>query len=358
MSTPSTSDETALWAWFLFRSGLPAQRAKALLAGWQERGLTLRDALAQPPRTAPGVTSQEAARLRPPRDLPAVTALCWDDEDYPAGLRALPLKLRPALLFYRGSPLLLTRPLVYLAPGELADDDAPMLHEAITLLVDEPLLLGVYEGSPQAAVLMEELAYSPGIALVFARSGIDVYRPSEAEDALIDEGRMIVVSPLPPDAAAQPAWDSLLHQIAAAAAPRTLLSGEAARAPAEPVPPSTLALTAVEPAQPVPAHVQVTGAPADVLLWVEPLLPEPVLAEGEETGETGAPGGAAEAEGEYEAGSVPTHTVPTEEDLTDEEMDLGPAPSADEILDTLSKGGHIPDALRRRLLERDEPEEA
>ncbi len=31
-------DDTALWAWFVFDSGLPTQRAKVLLEAWQAEG--------------------------------------------------------------------------------------------------------------------------------------------------------------------------------------------------------------------------------------------------------------------------------------------------------------------------------
>jgi hypothetical protein len=344
--------ETALWAWFLFRSGLPTARAKALLEAWLARGLSLSEALTLP-RAELDIPPQEAARLHPPAELPPVTALRWDNGYAPAheigqGLLSMPLKLRPALLFYRGEPALLGRPLLYLAAAPLEAVDRPLLHEALSLLVDEPLLLGAYGGSPQVPVLLEELAYSTGAALIFARTGLANYRPTELEASLLDQGRLVVVSPLQPQTAYQPGYDPILQQVAVAAARRVLLTGEAARVSgtvpgldmatqgASPV----LALTATEPRRPAVPGLQVTGTPADVLPWVDTLFADASV--DPESYET------REAESMASPASTPPYWVGPELTETVEE-ELGPPPSPGEILETLSRGGTVPEALRRRL---------
>ena len=358
-------DETALWAWFLFRSGLPTGRAKTLLEAWLSRGLSLSEALAMP-RAKLGISPEEAARLHPPVELKPATALRWDNGYAPAqemgrGRLSLTLKRRPALLFYTGDPALLNRPLIYLAPAPLEGEDRALLHEALSLLVDEPLLLGVYSPSAQLPVLLEEMAYSTGEAVIFARTGLDVYRPDKLEASLIEKGRLVVVTPLPPQTAYQPAWDAVLQQVARAAARRVLLTGDAARtgaispgaeAPQAPStqrdPASVLALTAVAPQSIVTPGLQVTSTPSDVLLWVDPLFTTASLALD--------PDERAEAENQRAPddaraqGDTPSYWVGPE--LTEMlEEELGPPPSTGEILETLSKGGTVPEVLRRRLEE-------
>ncbi len=325
-------NDAALWAWFLFDSGLPTQRAKSLLDAWHTQSLTLQAALALLPgdAVALGLAPAEAARLSPPEALPELQALTWDASLYPAGLNRLPVKLRPALLYYRGEPTLLVRPIITLAPGSLGQGPQDHLREVINLLLGEELLLAAYEGSDQATLLMEEMAYGQGEILLFANAGLEARDPSGTESRLLDDGRTLVLSPLPPRAPHRPAWDSILTQVALAASDRIILSGDKAQQPhtvtglgSTP----TLALSGTPPDVRVPANIQVTDAPADVLLWVESLFPEREL-EGT-SGQTTA------------TADVPSYALPEE--------DLGPAPSTKEILATLGKGGTIPEALRRRL---------
>ncbi|MCJ7550434.1 MAG: hypothetical protein MUQ30_12215, partial [Anaerolineae bacterium] len=138
------------------------------------------------------------------------------------------------------------------------------------------------------------------------------------------------VSPLPPTAPHRQAWDTILTQVALAAADRIILSGDTAQQPhavtglgSTP----TLALSGTSPDARVPVNIQVTDRPADVLLWVESLFPEHEL-EGT--------AGQTRATDDDSAYALP-------------EEDLGPAPSTEDILATLGKGGTIPEALRRRL---------
>lgn len=331
-------DGTGLWAWFLFDSGLPAQRAKGLLSAWQDQGLTLEAALAQLPGRARtlGLTPAEAARLALPEQLPERSALCWDDAFYPRGLRALPLRVRPALLFYQGEPVLLSRPILTLAPstlggatGDASSPDRQLLRETLALLVGEAVLMAVYEGSDQAGLLLQEIADADGEALLFAKSGLDVRDPGPWEEALVEAGRLLIVSPLPGHVAYQPAWDQVLQEVAVAAAEALLLTGDAARLPQAVIglgnKPAFAIAGATPEVSPAP-NVQPSSNPAGVLTWLDDVLPTPGLDE--------------------------TITVEPDVDLADgeAEVELGPPPSPDEILDTLSKGGAIPDVLRKRLL--------
>ena len=330
------------WAWFLFESGLTPGRAKQLLADWSELGLTLETVLDKLPAQARefGLTPSEAAQLAQ-RGKMDVKALTWDDIRYPQGLLSLPLKLRPALLFYEGDSALLDRTLVYLVPAELpSDEDREMLRETISLVLGEHLLLGVYQDSAQALMLFEEMTYTEGEALLFASTGLAARSISDVAQALVDAGRLLVISPLAPDVGYRPAWEPILREVAATAADRLLVTGEAARHPAaviglghEPA----LAISGEVPAPPVPDNVQSTTMPADALLWLDNLLAEAadLAAEPEDL--------AAETSG------APTSAEETKaEGLT--EMPPGPPPSPEEILTTLERGGKIPDVLRQRLL--------
>lgn len=335
--------ETDLWAWFLFRSGLPTGRAKALLAAWEEHGLSLGAALSQLPArtTALGLTSAEAAVLKPPAELPEVSAIRWDDALYPAGLRALPLKLRPALLFYRGEPSLLSLPVVYLAPGEVSARDAQRVREVINLVMDERLLLAGYRPSAQLRILLEELAYGAGEALLFADTGLERWTPLANEDVLVAEGRLLVVSPLPPETARQDALDVVLQQVAMAAADRVILSGDPGQVPHALVgldEKPALTLSTVSSGTPISENVEAAEAPVDVLPWLDGLYPGMLLTDTEETA-------AATAVAESPSGAP----APAEEPPSGETA-LGPAPTPQEILNTLRKGGEVPEALRKRLL--------
>ncbi|MGC9347910.1 MAG: hypothetical protein ACP5JG_07220 [Anaerolineae bacterium] len=335
--------KTSRWAWFLFKSGLPTARAKQLLAEWSEQDLALEQVLKRLPAGAPklGLTPTEAGQLASRGEMP-VTALSWDDARYPQGLLSLPLKLRPALLFYDGEPTLLDRTIVYLPPAELAsEEDREIVRETISLVLGEHLLLGVYENSKQAMVLFEEMTYTEGEALLFASAGLGSRSPTGLERALVDAGRLIVVSPLAPEVAHRHAWEPVLRQVAATAADRLLLTGEAARHPTAVVGlecQPTLAISDEVPSTPLPDNVQSTRMPADALLWLDSLLADAVDLELEL--------------GDLRIESEGVSSAPAEaERLT--EADLGPPPSPQEILSILESGGKIPEALRRRLLGED-----
>lgn len=309
--------ETQLWQWLLSSGALAPQRAKALLEQWQARGLTLSQALARLPAQAPalGVSAEEARRLCPPAHLPEARAIRWDEASYPAGLRALPLRLRPALLYYRGDADLLHRPIVLLPSSALTAATRDMSIAAISLLLEEPVLLAAHQDSPQAELLLSELHSSQGEALLLLRAGLDRATLSEDMMEMVAAGRLLALTPLPPGAAADPALDPILAQLGWAAARWAILSDVGAL-PADPIPalPPTLLLGS---AASLPPGVTAAEDPAEILLWLDSLA-------------SPAPPPAA-----------------WETDVDD--FSLGPPPTPDEVLRTLEKGGTVPEVLRRRL---------
>lgn len=339
-------NKAGLWSWFMYESGLGVHRAKELLASWEARAWSLEDALrraaAEPKRV--GLTPAEAKQLVPPGLLPFVDALAWDDPYYPVGLSRLPIRLRPALLFYLGEPALTTHPIIYLAPADLEPGDEDNMREIVNLLIGENLLFAAYDHSPQAQILLDELAYGQGAALIFADAGLEAYPISKGSRALLAQERLLLMSPLPPKTPQRPALSAVLEHVAMAAADRIILSGAVGSEPTEF---SELADTPTfavygndHKGDPAP-NVQRAEAPIDVLTWTG--LTSPLTQPAEDAtipSETAAPSPA---------------TAPPQ-DNTDEtyalrNSDLGPPPSQDEILDTLKRGGSIPKALRRRLEE-------
>ena len=338
--------DNALRAWLLFDSGLPTLRSKELLRAWQASGIAVDQAMARLPAAAPqlGLSSSEArqlteayARHTPPTE-PTVSAINWDAPYYPPGLETLPPKLQPALLFYRGDADLLSRVLIYLPPSELSDDDRESVREVVSLLLGEHLLLGVYQDSPQASIVLEELATAEGEMLLFARSGLgyDQVLPIVADDPLA--ARVLILSPLPPDVLPQPAWDAVLQQVALAAADRVVLTGRTLETTLEALdsrPRATMSLSAVPTGltehDKLPAHAVLASSPADVLTWVvDANLPM----------ET-----ASHSDSAPYASAAP-HSVDA---FGLETPDTAPPPSPEQIIDILKKGGTIPEALRRRL---------
>jgi len=317
--------EAQLWTWFLFGGALPTARAKSLLYEWQQRGLTLAMALEQAASQAPklGLTPEEALKMRPPATVPEQTALTWNAPGYPAGLRLLPLKVRPALLFYLGAVDLFARPILYLPPVAIAPEAYDDLRETLSLLAGEYFLPAAFRNSAQAALLLEELETTEGELLLFARQGCERITLSATEQALLDAGRLLVVTPLPPTAESNPAWDSVLEQIAAATAGHCITTATTF----EQVPgaaPATILLAAEDTTFSIPEGMQRADTPADVLTWLlEMPLPDMPVA---------SPNVIAEPLGDF---AMP--------------LDLPPLAPAD-ALRTLETGGRVPEILRKKLL--------
>jgi hypothetical protein len=324
------SRETQLWYWFLFGETLSTQRAKELLTKWIEDEQTLEETLRSFPNAPQAETlrPEERRRLRPPDNLPAISAVRWNEDVYPTGLHRLPMKLRPALLFTRGSAALLQRPIVYFPPAEIPEEAQLPVREALSLLLGESLLPAAVHDSPQAALLIGEMAAAEGEALLFVRAGLPQVTPTERETRLIEQERLLLVSPLPPETPANPRWDSVLAQVEASSATHCILTG------ASPTPlsipdqtPPTAWLTEETVAGEASVSVE-RVSPADLLMWL-----------------TGA-----------QASKDDEKTETAQPTLSEAARPLGangptePPPTPEETLDILKQGGDVPAVLRNRLL--------
>ncbi len=311
-SAAAAPENAGLWYWFLFESGLSTQRAKELLTQWQDEGERLEELLTLPPQAKAqhGLAPREIAQLEPPETLPEVTAVQWDAPLYPAGLRQLPLRLRPALLFTAGPAPLLARPLLYLPPLPLTEQEGELLQEAIGLLLGEGLLPATLAGSPQATVLLQELTHAEGEGLLFVRSGLERHPISPEAKALIENGRLLLVSPLPPTTPEHPDLAPVLAQVEGAAAKRCLLIGTFLETPCPPA----KSLHLVPPGTPPRPDLRQVEDPAEVLLWLSDLEP------------------------------------PSTGTLPEPQPGVEAAPlSPEETLNILEQGGAVPRVLRERL---------
>jgi hypothetical protein len=217
-------------------------------------------------------------------------------------------------------------------------------------------LLAVYDGSEPHRLLLEEMAYSEGEALIFANAGLDARVAPEAEQALIDAGRLIVASPLPPAAAYRPAWDAVLRQVAIAAAHSVIITGaptggiSALTGETKDRPTLVLSASPLGPAALGNAEshepIVTTTLPADVLVWIDTLLAtteQPAEAGAMPEAVTPAASGAGPSSAHVDIDTVARRLGESGAD------DLGPPPTTGEIIDTLEKGGAIPEVLLRRL---------
>jgi hypothetical protein len=307
------SRETQLWYWLLFDSELSTSRAKELLAWCSDQEETLDDVLSALPREATrfDLKPQEARKLHPPEDLPDVNAIRWDEGRYPQGLRRLPLKLRPALLFVEGPAALLERPIVTIPPAPITDGENEIVREALSLLLDESLLPAVVHGSDQAVLLTAEMAHTAGHALLFVRAGLDTAELDEVERALL-------------------AQDRLLSEVEAAMADRCVLTTTQPSVPRflsnQPEIPILWLHTGTGKTH-VPDQVEHADDPAALLVW---LTEE---ADSEKTSET------------QPSLSIADAARPLGTELPDD-----PPPTPEETLRVLKKGGNVPPILRKRLL--------
>ncbi|MBN1876385.1 MAG: hypothetical protein JXA33_19330 [Anaerolineae bacterium] len=324
------STETQLWIWFLFNSMIPPQRGKVLLKRWQDQALSLKDIVTQLPHraTALGLTPEEAAKFS---DLattqvansPASSALRWDESLYPNGLRTLPLKLRPALLFYSGAVQLLQHPIAYLTPEPLSDTGQENITAAISLLLGEGLLPTVFFDSPQATLLLEEMHTTEGEVLLFTRQGLNMVQFTPYLTELLNAGRLLMLSPLAPEATHNPAWNPYLEQIAFTAATYCITSDINAL-PTSPQGnrPITLLLSDTVLPAAIPPGTHILEIPEEILTWIDTPISSDIAPL------TSAP--------------LPQPTAVLE----------APPPTPEEILNTLEAGGRVPEILRKKLLNR------
>ncbi|MBN1259704.1 MAG: hypothetical protein JXB35_03400 [Anaerolineae bacterium] len=314
--------ETQLWNWLLFESALPPQRAKRLLAMWSGAGETLievRDRLGQG-LCPPGMTTEEATTLRFPEKPSPISALRWNDPHYPKGLHHLPERIRPALLFFRGNPALLQRPIVYILPPSGDDSMAAVQEECLSMLLGEDFLPAALEHSDAATQLLAELQDTEGEALLFVRHGLDWGRDTPLQGPENTAERILQISPLPPAATPNTKWNTVLEQVEAAIAThRLVLGGDELPETAKLLKTSPVIwITETKIGIQLPDHVTQTPDPASGILELLNTTP-------------GLP-------------HVQNEVILPQAALPD------PPPPAEETLRILGKGGVIPDVLRERLL--------
>ena len=308
--------ETALWNWLLFSGVLSTQRAKTLLQKWQSMSISVQQALAEPEKGPLGLTPEESRKLHAPRNLHTPSAVRWNESDYPAGLQRLPLKIRPALFFYCGEKQLLSRPVVYFPPTPLQEHTIERTRETLNLLLGEALLPATLKGSPQAALLLQEMETSEGEALLFTRSGLNTTTTTAQEALLLDQQRLVIATPLPENALPDARLDTILNQVEAATASYCVFTGsDAPVAPFSQTP--TLWITSEKiPGTAASPKVKALTEPMELVLWITNggTTPSPMITK------------------------VLTPELPEAPDLTPEET-----------LQILEKGGNIPDILKKRL---------
>ncbi len=304
--------DPALCAWFLFHSGLKTSRAKLLLSRWQQAGATLADALRKLPEGASDLelTPEEAQKLHPPAQRPPTEAICWDDPLYPAGLRDLPLKKRPALLFTAGKRELLRYPRIYLPPDVPTPEARTLLQEAIEILLGEAILPATFVGSETAELLWEVMGTTEGAALLWTYHSLERLELPPKAQKWHERQRLLLITPLPPGAGSNPAWKQMLHAVAQADAGGSITTEAVAAQPSSVVRP-TLLLGEAPPAD-LPSYVTVSDEPLEILFWLPHEPPAPTAALVAET--------------------------PPEYTRTPEET-----------LQLLESGGHVPEVLRARL---------
>lgn len=315
-----SSRETRLWYWLLFHSGLPAMRVKTILESWQQSANTLEAALAALPQSAlaAGFNPEELPALQPPATLAAIHALRWNETLYPSSLLQLEVRWRPALLFYIGEPQLLSRPLLLFAPAPLDAQAAPMLEEALGQLIgDATFLPSAIRGTAQALALLNELMDSEGEGLLFVRQGLETLTLTAQEQQLLQQGRLLLISPLDKETPANPKWEAALVRVEFHAARHVLWISTTT-----PTPPftdaRTLWLTPTLPATPSMPAMHITDESSELIPW---LLAAATTS------------------------SPPKTRAPLPAPAT-----LPPLPPA-ETLRILERGGTVPEVLRRRLRE-------
>jgi len=222
----SSNKETALWAWLLFDAGIKTYRAKQILSLLQEKELTLEELIQLPSGQllTVGFDPYKGVLSRTPTVRPCVSAIRWNESPYPQGLHELTIKYKPALLFFTGSLNLLKRSIIYLEPGKISPKAEDILPGIVDLLLDGSILPAVFTRSPQEEILIKQMAYSEGEALIFVDQGLDQWTPSEEILDHIQAGRIVALSPMPPNAKANPTLTPIIQRIAAASANRWVIS--------------------------------------------------------------------------------------------------------------------------------------
>jgi len=333
--TPSAHLETDLWRWLLFESGLTRRRAReiilqgaqssALSLFWQAGPVILAQQLGLAPAETALVTQAQAAwaqieqRFEAERSL-GIKTVRLNDLAYPPSLtRFLPLDQRPMLLFLRGEAMLLDMPMILPAaktPPNAATETW-LLDALAELTAEGALALFIARAGFEARCVKAFLDVGLPFALVIPQ-GLAAYAPPAALQQAVADDLALVISPFqpdwqPPDSGPNPL---LPHAIGFA---RTLAH----------------ALLSITPPAAAPCERQPCFRGPDV-----PAIEHcPDAYEGPEALFLRLAESLAQPHSLQK--SAPTPPQPAPEPI-----------SPEEILETLTKGGHIPTALAARLKKR------
>lgn len=217
--------ETAAWYWLAYRSGLPLKRTKALLRTLSENQTSLRALLdTKADLQALSFTAPETELLRQNTpDWPRLDALLqeWqaagvilirrDQPQYPYTLRThLHPSAQPLFLSYKGEPGLWEMPLIKAMVGDSPDPEVSdwTLRTLQMLAFEGALPLLVARSGFAAALARQFLQEQIPFALVIPQ-GLALYTPPPALQSALAAGRVLLISPFPPDKPA-PQPNSLL----------------------------------------------------------------------------------------------------------------------------------------------------
>jgi hypothetical protein len=331
MTYSRDDSETTLWIWLLFHAGIKTFQAKQLLSSLSVQDMTLSTFIRTPSekRLSLGFDEEHALISQPAGASVYPPAIRWNEELYPQGLHDLPLKIKPAVIFYQGTSDLLSRPIIYLEPGEIPDNNLELVTGMVELLLDSEWLPAVFVGSPQETILIDLMTHNAGEVLIFLDRGVEQWRPVDKVAHFMHQGRILVLSPLPSHTPATPALTIILRQIASAAACRWVASSGVTlenrqaeiNRPALQLhangSPEGIALRGVKIAVNIP----------DAIAWLvvsRQSLQNPAL--------------------------TPEGNLTVSPELPDND-NLEPI-SADNALEILESGGNVPDILRQRLMEK------
>ncbi len=328
--------ETYLWRWLLFDSGLKRRRGRqiilqnaqsqALSIFWQAGPEVFVQHLGlnedEQPRVKASLRqwSERVAQWEAQRAAGLHTVRVHEIGYPPTLVQHLPLDQRPLLLFLQGEPDLLELPLVFplAETAQVPTEDAAWVLDTLMELAYEGALpLLVARPGVDAGWIKGLLASQAPFALVLPQ-GLAAYQPPPGLQEGMNAGRVLLISPFQPEWS-PPASSSnplLSHAVQFARALAHALL--ALTPPAEP--PYLQQPCFLAPNAPVHPPYRPYPGPETFFLTLAELASAP---------------------------STPqTATTPSPEPSPEPES---PPPTPEEILQTLARGGRIPEALARRL---------
>lgn len=335
MTGASAHLETDLWRWLLFESSFSRRRAReiilqgvqsnALSLFWQAGAAILSQQLELSSSEIENITRAKADWASIQRKFEeerrrGIRTIRLNDSSYPASLmRFLPTGQRPMLLFIYGEPVLLDMPLVL--PIAETPPDAAAESWALDTLADlageGAMPLFIARSGFEARIVKTFLETAIPFVLIIPQ-GIAAYTPPAILQQALKNGTALLISPFQPD------WRPVDSE------PNPLLPHAVnfARALAQ-------------------AHLCITS-PAPESYAGQPCFCKPDISAAEHCPDVyGGPEALflRLAESLAPTGSIQTSSPPPSEPA--------PAPvSSEKILETLARGGHIPEALAARLKKR------